>query len=168
MARYIGARVFATAGSSDKIARITALGAEVGINYRTEDFAARVRELTNRAGVELVQDFIGAAYWQHNLQCLKVGGRLVLVGLMGGAKVEVNLGVILSKRLHIIGSVLRSQSLENKIAITQRFRERWLPLLEQGSIRPIIDTSFPLAKAAAAHTYMEDNRNVGKIMLVVE
>src|SRR5207247_8089208 len=111
-----------------------------GINYKSEDFVARVRELTNRAGVELVQDFIGAAYWQHNLRCLKVGGRLVLVGLMGGAKVEVNLGIILSQRLHIIGSVLRSQSLENKIAITQRFREPWFPLLEKVSILPIIDT----------------------------
>ncbi len=168
MARHIGARVFATAGSPEKVARITALGAEVGINYKTEDFAARVRALTNRSGVELVQDFVGAAYWQSNLQCLKVGGRLVLVGLMGGAKVEADLGLILRQRLHIIGSVMRSQSLENKIAITQRFLERWLPLLAKGSIRPIIDTSFALAEAAAAHKYMEDNRNVGKIMLVVD
>ena len=150
------------------MAQITALGAAVGINYKTEDFAARVRALTNRSGVDLVQDFVGAAYWQSNLQCLKVGGRLVLVGLMGGAKVEADLGLILRQRLHIIGSVMRSQSLENKIAITQRFRERWLPLLAKGSIRPIIDTSFALAEAAAAHKYMEDNRNVGKIMLVVD
>jgi putative PIG3 family NAD(P)H quinone oxidoreductase len=168
MAHHIGARVFATAGAPEKVECITALGAEVGINYKTEDFAARVRELTTRAGVELIQDFIGAAYWQRNLQCLKVGGRLVLVGLMGGAKVEADLGLILRQRLHIIGSVMRSQSLESKIAITQRFRERWLPLLAQGHIRPIIDTSFALAEAAAAHQYMEDNRNVGKIMLVVE
>jgi NADPH2:quinone reductase len=87
---------------------------------------------------------------------------------MGGAKVEADLGLILRQRLHIIGSVMRSQSLESKIAITQRFRERWLPLLAQGHIRPIIDISFALAEAAAAHKYMEDNRNVGKIMLVVE
>jgi len=168
MAHHIGARVFATAGAPEKVERITALGADVGINYKTEDFAARVRELTTRAGVELIQDFIGAAYWQRNLQCLKVGGRLVLVGLMGGAKVEADLGLILRQRLHIMGSVMRSQSLESKIAITQRFRERWLPLLAQGHIRPIIDTSFALSEAAAAHQYMEDNRNVGKIMLVVE
>ena len=161
-------RVFATAGSPEKVKRITALGAEVDINYNTEEFAARVRELTTRAGVELIQDFIGAAYWQRNLQCLKVGGRLVLVGLMGGTKVEADLGLILRQRLHIIGLVMRSQSLESKIAMTQRFRERWLPLLAQGLIRPIIDTSFPLAEAAAALQYMEDNRNVGKIMLVVE
>ncbi len=167
MARHIGARVFATAGSPEKVERITALGAEVGINYNTEDFAERVRELTNRAGVELVQDFIGAAYWQRNLRCLKVGGRLVLVGLMGGTKIEADLGLILSRRLHIIGSVMRSQSLESKIAITERFRSRWLPLLAQGHLRPIIDTSFPLAEAAVAHQYMEDNRNVGKILLAV-
>ena len=94
-----------------------------------------MRELTTRAGVELIQDFIGAAYWQRNLHCLKVGGRLVLVGLMGGTKVEADLGLILRQRLHIIGLVMRSQSLESKIAMTQRFRERWLPLLAQGHIR---------------------------------
>ena len=105
-----------------------------------------MRELTTRAGVELIQDFIGAAYWQRNLHCLKVGGRLVLVGLMGGTKVEADLGLILRQRLHIIGLVMRSQSLESKIAMTQRFRERWLPLLAQGHIRPIIDTSFPWPK----------------------
>jgi NADPH:quinone reductase-like Zn-dependent oxidoreductase len=168
MARQAGARVFVTAGSADKIARTVELGAEAGINYKEEDFAVRVLALTHTAGVDLIQDFIGAAYWQRNLQCLKVGGRLVLVGLMGGAKVDADLGLLLRKRLQVIGSVLRSQPLENKIAITQRFRERWLPLLESGAIRPIIDTTFPLAEAAAAHRYMEENRNVGKIMLVVE
>ncbi|MBM3226753.1 MAG: NAD(P)H-quinone oxidoreductase [Candidatus Tectomicrobia bacterium] len=168
MARHLGARVFATAGTPEKVARITALGADVGINYKTEDFAARVRELTQKSGVALVQDFIGAAYWQRNLQCLAAGGRLVLVGLMGGTKIEADLGLILRQRLHIIGSVMRSQSLDNKIAMTQRFQERWLPLLAQGHIRPIIDTTFPLAEAAAAHQYMEENRNVGKIMLRVD
>ncbi|MGE3540047.1 MAG: NAD(P)H-quinone oxidoreductase [Candidatus Tectimicrobiota bacterium] len=168
MAKYCGARVLATAGTPEKIERLLDLGLDAGINYKTEDFAVRVRELTDKRGVDLVQDFIGAAYLQRNLQCLKVGGRLVLVGLMGGTKAEANLGLILSNRLHIIGSVMRSQSLADKIAITQRFRERWLPLLAQGIIRPIIDRSFPLAEAALAHQYMEDNRNVGKIMLLVD
>ena len=168
MARHAGARVFVTAGSADKIARTVELGAEAGMNYKEEDFAARVRELTNKEGVDLVQDFVGAAYWQKNMQCLKTGGRLVLVGLMGGVKVEVDLNLIMRKRLHVIGSVMRSQSLENKIAITQRFRERWLPLLANGTLRPIIDTTFPLAEAAAAHRYMEENRNTGKIILVVD
>ena len=133
--------------------RAVELGAEVGINYKEEDFAVRVLALTHKAGVDLIQDFIGAAYWQRNLQCLKVGGRLVLVGLMGGAKVDADLGLLLRKRLQVIGSVMRSQPLENKIAITQRFRERWLPLLESGAIRPIIDTTFPLAEAASIATW---------------
>ncbi len=168
MAREAGARIFVTAGSEEKIARTVELGAEAGINYKQEDFAERIQALTNEAGVELVQDFIGAAYWQRNLRCLKVGGRLVLVGLMGGTEVEVDLGIVMRQRLQIIGSVMRSQPLDNKIAITQRFRDRWLPLLENGTMQPIIDTTFPLADAAAAHQYMEENRNTGKIILVVD
>ena len=168
MARQAGARVLVTVGSEEKVARTVALGAEAGINYKTTDFAARVLELTDGAGVDLVQDFIGAAYWQNNLKCLKTAGRLVLVGLMGGAKVEADLGLIMRKRLQVIGSVMRSQPLVNKIAITERFRSRWLPELESGRLQPLIDTSFPLAEAAAAHQYMEDNRNVGKIMLVMD
>jgi NADPH:quinone reductase-like Zn-dependent oxidoreductase len=163
-----GALVFVMAGSAEKIVRTVELGAKVSIHYKEEDWAVRVLELTHTTGVDVIQDFIGAPYWQRNLQCLKVGGRLILVGLMGGANVEVDLGLLLRKRLHVIGSVMRSQPLENKIAMTQRFRERWLPLLESGAIRPIIDTIFPLAEAAAAHRYMEDNRNIGKIMLVIE
>ncbi len=168
MARQAGARVLVTVGSEEKVARTEALGAETAINYKTTDFAARTLALTDGAGVDLVQDFIGAAYWQNNLRCLKTAGRLVLVGLMGGAKVEADLGLIMRKRLQVIGSVMRSQPLENKIAITERFRSRWLPELESGRLQPLIDTSFPLAEAAAAHQYMEENRNVGKIMLVVD
>lgn len=168
MARQAGARILVTVGSEEKVARTVALGAAAGINYKTTDFAARVLELTNGAGVDLVQDFIGAAYWQNNLKCLKTAGRLVLVGLMGGAKVEVDLGLIMRKRLQVIGSVMRSQPLANKITITERFRSRWLPELENGRLQPLIDTAFPLAEAAAAHQYMEENRNVGKIMLVMD
>jgi putative PIG3 family NAD(P)H quinone oxidoreductase len=167
MAKQAGARVFITAGSAEKIARCTELGADAGINYQEEDFAERVMALTDKAGVELVQDFIGAAYWDRNLRCLKVAGRMVMVGLMGGIKVEANLNVIMGKRLRIMGSVMRSQPLQNKIAITRRFQERWLPLLESGALKPVIDTCFPLAEAAAAHRYMEENRNVGKILLTI-
>ena len=167
MARQTGARVLVTVGSQEKVARTEALGAEAAINYKTTDFAERVLELTD-GGVDLVQDFIGAAYWQNNLKCLKTAGRLVLVGLMGGAKVEADLGLIMRKRLQVIGSVMRSQPLENKIAITERFRSRWLPELENGRLQPLIDNSFPLADAAEAHQYMEENRNVGKIMLVMD
>jgi putative PIG3 family NAD(P)H quinone oxidoreductase len=165
MAHQAGARVLVTAGSAAKIARTIELGADAGIPYKEEDFAARVLDLTHQAGVDLVQDFIGAAYWQRNVRCLKTEGRLVIVGLMGGTKVEVDLNTILRKRLQIIGAVMRSQSLANKIAMTKRFQERWLPLLQNGNLHPVIDTVFPLADAATAHRYMEENRNIGKVVL---
>ncbi|MBI3801674.1 MAG: NAD(P)H-quinone oxidoreductase [Deltaproteobacteria bacterium] len=167
MAREIGARILVTAGSAEKIQRCVALGATAGCNYKEQDFAEWVKEVTNGQGVEVIEDFIGAAYWDRNLRSLKAGGRLVLVGLMGGVKIEANLGLLMTKRLQIFGSVLRSRSLADKIAITQRFRAKWLPLLAAGRIKPVIDRVFPLAQAADAHRYMEENRNFGKIILEV-
>jgi putative PIG3 family NAD(P)H quinone oxidoreductase len=167
MARETGARIFVTAGSSEKIRRCIELGATAGCNYKERDFADWVKEVTGGQGVDLIEDFIGAAYWEQNLRCLKTGGRLVLVGLMGGAKVEANLGLLMMKRLQVFGSVLRSRPLADKVAITQRFRTRWLPPLAAGRIEPIIDRVFPLAQAGEAHHYMEENRNFGKIILEV-
>jgi putative PIG3 family NAD(P)H quinone oxidoreductase len=167
MARETGARVFVTAGSAEKIQRCIELGAAAGCNYKERDFADWVKDATKGQGVDLIEDFIGAAYWEKNLRSLKTGGRLVLVGLMGGVKIEANLGLIMTKRLQIFGSVLRSRSLADKITITQRFRAKWLPLLAAGRIKPIIDRVFPLAQAAEAHRYMEENRNFGKIILSV-
>ena len=167
MARETGARIFITAGSAEKIQRCVELGAEAGCNYKERDFADWVKAVTNGQGVDLIEDFIGATYWERNLRSLKIGGRLVLVGLMGGAKVEATLGLIMTKRLQIFGSVLRSRPLADKIAITQRFRAKWLPLLAAGRIKPIVDQVFPLAQAAEAHRYMEENRNFGKIILSV-
>jgi putative PIG3 family NAD(P)H quinone oxidoreductase len=167
MAREIGARILVTAGSQDKIQRCLELGATAGCNYKERDFAEWVREVTQDQGVDVIEDFIGASYWDKNLRSLKVGGRLVLVGLMGGMKVEANLQLIMAKRLQILGSVLRARPLLEKIDITQRFRERWLPLLASGRIKPVVDRVFPLAHAADAHRYMEENRNFGKIILEV-
>jgi len=167
MARETGARILITAGSAEKIQRCVELGAEAGCNYKERDFADWVKAVTNGQGVDLIEDFIGATYWERNLRSLKIGGRLVLVGLMGGAKVEATLGLIMTKRLQIFGSVLRSRPLADKIAITQRFRAKWLPLLAAGRIKPIVDQVFPLAQAAEAHRYMEENRNFGKIILSV-
>lgn len=167
MAHEAGARILVTAGSEEKIRRCGELGATAGCNYKGQDFADWVKEVTKGQGVDLIQDFIGAAYWNRNLQSLKVGGRLVLVGLMGGAKVEANLQLLMAKRLQVFGSVLRSRPLADKIAITQRFCGRWLPLLAAGRIKPIVDRVFPLARAAEAHRYMEENRNFGKIILEV-
>jgi putative PIG3 family NAD(P)H quinone oxidoreductase len=167
MARETGARILVTAGSADKIQRCIELGAHAGCNYKEHDFADWVKEVTNGQGVDLIEDFIGAGYWNKNLQSLKIGGRLVLVGLMGGVKVEANLQLIMAKRLQIFGSVLRARSLAEKIDITQRFKQNWLPLLASGRIKPIVDRVFPLAQAADAHRYMEENRNFGKIILEI-
>jgi len=168
MAKHIGARVLFTAGSQEKIDRAKALGGDEGINYKTQDFVEEVQRLTDGAGVDVVEDFIGADYLKRNMQCLKPGGRLILVALMGGTKTEINLGVVLRNRLQIKGSVMRSRSLEDKRGITKRFRERWLDVLEAGKIAPVIDSVYPLDKAAEAHEAMEANRNFGKILLSLE
>ena len=167
MARETGANVLVTAGSAEKIARCIELGAAAGCNYKERGFADWVQERTDGRGVDVIEDFIGAAYWDDNLKSLAPGGRLVLVGFMGGTKAETNLGLILMKRLRIFGSVLRSRPLADKIDITRRFQADWLPLLEAGRIKPIIDRSFRLHEAADAHRYMEANKNVGKIILDV-
>ena len=167
MARETGATVLVTAGSAEKIQRCVELGATAGCNYKEQDFVEWVQHTTNGKGVDVIEDFIGAAYWDKNLKSLTLGGRLVLVGVMGGVKVETNLGLILRKRLQVFGSVLRARTLADKIDITRRFQANWLPLLTAGRIKPIIDCHFPLGQAAEAHQYMEDNKNFGKIILEV-
>ncbi|MCE2395636.1 NAD(P)H-quinone oxidoreductase [Candidatus Poribacteria bacterium] len=168
MAHQAGARVFITAGSAEKIERSKQLGCTEGINYKEQDFAEEIMRLTDGEGVELVQDFIGAPYLERNLSILKTRGRMVMVGLMGGAAAELNMSQIMRKRLQVFGSVMRPQSIEEKIGITQRFVDRWLPLLKEGKIQPIIDCVMPLSQAREAHEYMEANRNFGKILLKVE
>ena len=168
MAHQAGARVFITAGSAEKIERSKQLGCTEGINYKEQDFAEEVMRLTDGEGVELVQDFIGAPYLERNLSILKTRGRMVMVGLMGGAAAELNMSQIMRKRLQVFGSVMRPQSIEEKIGITQRFVDRWLPLLKEGKIQPIIDCVMPLSQASEAHAYMEANQNFGKIILKVE
>ena len=167
MARETGAAVLVTAGSAEKIQRCVDLGATAGCNYKEQDFTEWIQEVTGRKGVDVIEDFIGAAYWDKNLKSLTIGGRIVLVGVMGGVTVETNLGLILRKRLQVFGSVLRSRTLADKIDITRRFQENWLPLLSAGKIKPVIDCSFPLEQASEAHRYMEDNKNFGKIILEV-
>jgi putative PIG3 family NAD(P)H quinone oxidoreductase len=168
MAHQVGARVYITAGSTEKIEKSKVLGCTEGINYKERDFAAEIMRLTGGEGVEVVQDFIGGPYLKRNLSILKPRGRLVIVGLMGGAIAEIDLGQILRKRLQIFGSVMRPLPLEDKTCITQRFMNRWLPLLKEGKMKPIIDTVMPLSQAREAHEYMEANRNFGKIILKVD
>jgi len=160
-----GNRIFGTAGSDDKLARASELGMDVGINYHDADFAEVVTEQTAGAGVQVVLDVIGAPYWAQNLRALAIRGRMVIVGMMGGSKVEVNLGALMGKRLRVHGTVLRARPLEEKAALTQQFVSRVLPLFESGTVRPIVDREFPLAEVSEAHRYMETNANFGKIIL---
>ncbi|MAG82925.1 NAD(P)H quinone oxidoreductase, PIG3 family protein [Candidatus Poribacteria bacterium] len=165
MADNVGAKVFITAGSNEKIEKAKMLGCTEGINYKTHDFAELIKNLTEGEGVDVVQDFIGRPYLEKNCSILKPNGRLLIVGLMGGPNAEIDLGIILRKRLQIFGSIMRPLELKEKISITQRFVDRWLPLLQTGVINPVIDTIMPLEKADEAHRYMESNSNFGKIIL---
>jgi putative PIG3 family NAD(P)H quinone oxidoreductase len=168
MAHLIGATVYFTAGSADKIERALALGADAGINYKTQDFVAEVKRLTGGTGVDVVEDFLGASYLARNLDVLKIKGRLVIVATMGGTKTEIDLNLLMRKRLAVFGSVLRARPVEEKRLVTQRFLERWMQPLKEGKLKPIIDSTFPLAQARQAHERMESNANFGKIILSVD
>ena len=163
--RLIGAEVWTTAGSAEKCERAAELGAQVAINYREESFAEVVRERTNGDGVDVILDVIGRDYWEANLRSLATAGRLVLVGLMGGAVAETNLGQLMAKRLRVYGTVMRARPLIDRAAITRDYREHLEPAIVAGKMQPVIDSVFPLREAAAAHQYMGENRNFGKILL---
>jgi putative PIG3 family NAD(P)H quinone oxidoreductase len=167
LARARGARVFATAGSSEKCAACERLGAERAINYKTEDFVAAVKEATEGRGVNLILDIVGAEYFPRNLQSLAVEGRLVQIALMSGARVELDLLPLMVRRLTLTGSTLRPRSVEQKAAIARALHREVWPLLESGAVRPVIYQTFPLAEAASAHRLMETSAHIGKIVLVV-
>jgi NADPH:quinone reductase len=166
LARAFEARVFATAGSSDKCAACERLGAERCINYHETDFVEAIRELTGGAGVNVVLDIVGGPYLQKNLEALAVEGRLVQIGVLGGAKTELNVAVIMQKRLTVTGSTLRVRPIADKAAIAAAVREHVWPLLESGAVKPLIYATFPLREAAAAHRLMESSAHIGKIVLV--
>jgi NADPH2:quinone reductase len=167
LASALGHRVFATAGSDDKARACEALGAERGINYRTEDFVAVVKELTAGKGVDVVLDMVAGDYVAREIDCLADDGRIALIALLGGAKANVDLGQVLRRRLSISGSTLRPRPVAFKAAIARKLRERVWPLFEQGKIKPVIFKTFPLAQAAEAHALMESSTHVGKIVLQV-
>ena len=161
-----GARAIATAGSEEKVAFCRELGA-LAINYKTQDFLEQVMVVTDGKGVDVILDPVGGSYLASNVAALRRFGRLVNIGLLGGAKGELNMGQLLGKRLHIVGSTLRTRPVEEKIAITRRFAAEIMPRLADGRLRPIIDTTFPIAEAQAAHEYVLGNRNIGKVILEV-
>ena len=167
LATALGHRVFATAGSADKCRACEALGAVRAIDYKTEDFAAVVKQMTDGKGVDVVLDMVGGDYVAREMSCLADDGRIVIIALLGGAKANVDLGQVLRRRLTITGSTLRPRPVAFKARIARELRERVWPLLEAGRIKPVIHQTFPLEEASAAHTLMESSTHVGKIMLNV-
>jgi NADPH2:quinone reductase len=167
LAKALGHRVFATAGSADKCRACEDLGAERAINYKTEDFAPIVKELTGGKGADVVLDMVGGDYVAREIACLADDGRIVVIALLGGAKANVDLGQVLRRRLTITGSTLRPRPVAFKAQIARELRARVWPLLAAGQIKPVIYKTFPLEEAAAAHTLMESSAHVGKIMLRV-
>ncbi|MGH8730502.1 MAG: NAD(P)H-quinone oxidoreductase [Burkholderiales bacterium] len=167
MARAFGHRVFVTAGSADKCAACEKLGASRAINYRTEDFAAVVKELTGGKGVDVILDMVGGDYVPRELACLADDGRLSLIAFLGGTKATIDMTDILRRRLTITGSTLRARSVEVKGAIAQALKQKVWPLLEAGKIRPVIYRTFRHEEASAAHALMESSAHVGKIILEV-
>ncbi len=163
----MGARVIVTAGSAERLARCRELGADAGIDHRSEDFVARVDELTQGNGVEAIIDVMGAAYLERNLRALARDGRLVVIGLQGGIHAEVDLNTMLSRRLSLIATTLRSRSVAQKTEIVRRMAADLLPALAGGELRPVIDRVLPLDEVVEAHRLMEAGGHFGKIVLRV-
>ena len=161
-----GATVLATAGTDEKTAACRDLGAARAINYTTEDFVAAVKEATHGDGVDVVLDIIGGDYLPRNLECLRLNGRLIQIGLIGASKATFDLRPVLQRRLTITGSTLRPRGAAEKGAIARALEHEVWPLLESGRVRPIVHASFPLARAADAHRALEAGRVIGKLVLV--
>ncbi|URD99403.1 Quinone oxidoreductase [Musa troglodytarum] len=166
IAKHLGIRVFVTAGSEEKLAACKNLGADVCINYKTEDFVARVKEETGGKGVDVILDNVGGPYLQKNLDSLGMDGRLFIIGFMGGAATEVNLSCLLARRLTVQAAGLRNRSLENKAKIVAEVKKHVWPAIAAGKVKPIVYKAFPLSEAAEAHRLMEGSSHVGKILLI--
>ncbi|MBI1394713.1 MAG: zinc-binding dehydrogenase [Betaproteobacteria bacterium] len=167
MARAFGHRVFATAGSDEKCRACERLGAERGINYRTEDFVAVVKELTDGKGVDVILDMVGGDYVPREIKCLATDGRLSLIAFLGGTKTTLDMGDILYRRLTVTGSTLRPRSVAYKTEVARALREKVWPLIEAGTIRPVINATFGLDAAGDAHRLMESSTHIGKIVLEI-
>lgn len=169
LAREAGAVPIATAGSDQKLDVCKSLGARYCINYKEEDFAAKVLEYTDGRGVEVILDPIGASYWERNFRCIRPDGRWVLIGGLGGNRVEqLDITAFMAKRIKLVFSTLRSRSTADKIALTGQFVRFAQDKFASGQLTPVLDKVFDWSEAMAAHEYMEDNRNIGKIVLKVE
>lgn len=168
IATALGHRVFTTAGTDEKCRACELLGAERGINYRSEDFTKVVKELTAGKGVDVILDMVAGDYLPREIDCLADDGRIAVIALLGGTKATLDLSQILRRRLTISGSTLRPRDIGFKAAIAIKLRERIWPLLESRRIRPVIHQTYPLAKASEAHALMESGSHTGKIVLTVQ
>jgi len=165
LARAFGATVIATAGSDDKCAACLQLGAHHAINYKTQDFVAEAKRITQAKGVDVVLDMVAGDYVAREVECVAEDGRIVIIAVQGGVKSDFNAGLVLRRRLTITGSTLRPRSVAFKGAIARALREHVWPLLAQGRVRPVIHSTFAAADAARAHALMESNQHIGKIVL---
>ena len=165
MAKAMGAHVLVTAGSDEKCAACLALGADHAVNYKTHDFQAEVKCLTNGRGVDVILDMVAGAYVAKEIECLSEDGRLVIIAVQGGIKSEINAGLVLRRRLTVTGSTLRARPIAFKAAIAQACLKSVWPLIENGQIKPIIHSTFAAVDAARAHALMESNQHIGKIVL---
>ncbi len=167
LAKQFGATVFATAGSDKKCEACRKLGADLAINYKSEDFVAACKKATDGKGIDLVLDMVGGDYIERNYEAAAVEGRIVQIAFQGGPKSTVNFMRMMLKRLHHTGSTLRSRSVADKGAIARAVEEKVLPLLASGKVKPLLYRTFPLKDAAAAHSLMESSTHIGKIVLTV-
>lgn len=165
LARAFGATVIATAGSDEKCQACLGLGAHHAINYKSQDFVAEAKRITDGKGVDVVLDMVAGGYVAREVECLAEDGRIVIIAVQGGVKSELNAGLVLRRRLTITGSTLRPRSVAFKGAIARALRERVWPLLAAGTVRPVIHSTFAAADAAQAHALMESNQHIGKIVL---
>ena len=166
LAKAFGARVACTAGSAEKLARCRALGADVVVNYRTEDFVGAVQDATGGAGADVILDIIGASYLARNLAALAAGGRLVVIGRQGGSRAELDLGILQAKRASLHATTLRARPAHEKAAVVAAVREHVWPLIDAGKVAAVVDRELPMSQAAAAHRVMAASEHVGKILLL--
>jgi putative PIG3 family NAD(P)H quinone oxidoreductase len=167
LAHHFGARVVTTAGAAFFVGACRSLGADLAVNYRTEDFVQAAKKFTDGRGVDLILDMVGGSYLARNIDALAREGRLVQIAFLEDSRVDVDLTPIMVKRLTLTGSTLRPRSIAEKGAIAAELRDHVWPLLASGAVKPIIDRTFPLANAADAHRYMESGKHIGKIVLTV-
>lgn len=166
LAKAVGAKVAVTAGTRAKLERCAELGADILVNYREQDFVEEVKNATDGAGADVILDNMGAKYLDRNVQALAVNGRLAIIGMQGGAKAELNIGALLTKRAAVSATSLRARPLEEKAAIVAAVREHVWPLVDGGHVRPVVDREVPMRDAAEAHRIVEESGHIGKVLLV--